>query len=149
MIKRALPSASVIRVRAVIEVEDHVGRVALIGNRIDAGETVDLYADLAADLPLLALARLVELPDTEAEVVKEFSRSALELFWAPLDEPRQRELAHIVGRYYGVLREFCGTAGGYVGGLGELVAQHDLQRDTPIGALSSFSWPDRRRRPNS
>jgi cytochrome P450 len=110
-------------------------RVSRLGKRLDAGETVDLYADLAADLPLLVLARLVDLPDAEAEVVKEFSRAALELFWAPLDEPRQVELARIVGRFHQMLRDFCASAGGYAGALRELVARQGLPPDTPVGAL--------------
>lgn len=110
-------------------------RVALLDNRLDAGETVDLYADLAADLPLLVLARLVDLPDAGAELVKEFSRAALELFWAPLDEPRQLLLAETVGRFHQVLRDFCDTGPGYVAALRDLVRREGLHPDTPIGAL--------------
>lgn len=92
-------------------------RVAGLAARLRAGEPIDLYADLAADLPLLVLARLVALPDANAAVVKEFSRAALELFWAPLEAVRQRELAEIVGRYHAVLRDFAATAPGMVGRL--------------------------------
>lgn len=70
------------------------------------GEQIDLYREFAADLPLLALARLVALPDEDAATVKEFSRAALELFWAPVDERRQHALAEVVGRYHAVLRGF-------------------------------------------
>lgn len=67
-------------------------RVARLATALDAGRPVDLYAELAADLPLLVLARLVELPDAPADAVKDFARAALELFWAPLDEARQLAL---------------------------------------------------------
>ncbi len=110
-------------------------RVAALSARLHAGEAVDLYADLAADLPLLVLAQLVELPAADAAVVKEFSRAALELFWAPLDAARQDVLAGTVGRFHAVLREFAATAGGLVGELREYTATHGLPRDTPTGAL--------------
>jgi cytochrome P450 len=110
-------------------------RARAIRKRLAAGETVDLYADLAADLPLLVLARLVELPQAHSAVVKEFSRAALELFWAPVDEARQVELAEIVGRFHLVLREFTETAGGMVGRLREHASEAGLHKDTPIGAL--------------
>jgi cytochrome P450 len=110
-------------------------RVAVLAARLRAGEAVDLYADLAADLPLLVLARLVELPDADAAVVKEFSRAALELFWAPVDAPRQNALAGTVGRFHAVLRDFAATAGGLVGELREHTAAAGLPKDTPVGAL--------------
>lgn len=110
-------------------------RVEGLQKRLDAGETVDLYVDLAADLPLLVLARLVDLPAAKAEVVKEFSRAALELFWAPLHEARQIALAHMVGEFYEVLRDFCASAGGYIGELRSLTKREGLHPDTPIGAL--------------
>lgn len=87
-------------------------RVGRLTAALDAGATVDLYADLAADLPLLVLARLVDLPDTPVGAVKEFARAALELFWAPLDADRQQALAAEVGRFHRVLREFAATGGG-------------------------------------
>jgi len=80
-------------------------RVAQLATRLRAGETVDLYASLTSDLPLLVLARLVDLPDDDVRVVKEFSRAALELFWAPVDGDRQLALAETVGRYHAVLRK--------------------------------------------
>ncbi len=110
-------------------------RARLLAKRLDAGEEVDLYADLAADLPLLVLAKLVELPDAQAAVVKEFSRAALELFWAPVGEDRQLWLAEIVGRFHRVLRDFAEIAGGMVGQLREHTKAQGLPRDTPIGAL--------------
>jgi cytochrome P450 len=110
-------------------------RADLFAKRLDAGETVDLYADLASDLPLLVLARLVELPAASAEVVKEFSRAALELFWAPVDEPRQLALAEIVGRFHLVLRDFVSSGGGLAGALRDLARRDGLHPDTPIGAL--------------
>jgi cytochrome P450 len=111
---------------------------ALVRERVDrlaaelaAGKPVDLYAGLAADLPLLVLARLVELPGSGAAMVKEFSRAALELFWAPLDADRQRTLAETVGRYHAVLRGFAATAPGAVGRLREYAGS----LDTVVGAL--------------
>ncbi|MFG1913341.1 cytochrome P450 [Micromonospora sp. NPDC048898] len=92
-------------------------RIARLGARLDTGASVDLYADLAADLPLLVLARLVELPDAPVGAVKEFARAALELFWAPLDVDRQLALAAEVGRFHGVLRDFATSGGGLAGEL--------------------------------
>nr|WP_308167478.1 cytochrome P450 [Catellatospora tritici] len=110
-------------------------RVAALAARLRTGEPVDLYADLAADLPLLVLARLVDLPAADAAVVKQFSRAALELFWAPLDAARQLALADTVGRFHAMLRDFAATAGGMVGELREYTAANGLHRDTPVGAL--------------
>jgi cytochrome P450 len=87
-------------------------RVRRLGAALEAGQPVDLYADLAADLPLLVLARLVDLPDAQVTTVKEFARAALELFWAPVDAERQRTLAETVGRFHTVLREFSATGPG-------------------------------------
>ncbi|GAB3973251.1 hypothetical protein GCM10027615_36160 [Plantactinospora veratri] len=106
-------------------------RVGRLGAALHAGEPVDLYADLAADLPLLVLARLVELPQAPAGVVKEFTRAALELFWAPVDPARQRVLAEVVGRFHAVLREFASTGAGLAGVL--RAAGHPP--DVVIGAL--------------
>jgi cytochrome P450 len=110
-------------------------RVAGLAGRLRAGQPVDLYPALAADLPLLVLARLVDLPPSAAGVVKEFSRAALELFWAPLSTPRQAALAEVVGRYHAVLRSFAGRAGGMVGRLREHAAARRLPADTVVGAL--------------
>ncbi|MEJ3743666.1 cytochrome P450 [Actinomycetes bacterium KLBMP 9797] len=87
-------------------------RVGRLRTALTTGDPVDLYAELAADLPLLVLARLVDLPDAKVEAVKEFARSALELFWAPLDPDRQLALADTVGRFHAVLREFAATGPG-------------------------------------
>ncbi|MEU8043849.1 cytochrome P450 [Micromonospora echinofusca] len=106
-------------------------RVARIGTALDAGTPVDLHAELAADLPLLVLARLVELPDAPVGAVKEFARAALELFWAPLDAERQQALAAEVGRFHRVLREFAATGGGLAGSLRS--AGHPP--DVVVGAL--------------
>ncbi|MGK5521168.1 cytochrome P450 [Micromonospora sp. URMC 107] len=106
-------------------------RVGRIGAALAAGGPVDLYAELAADLPLLVLARLVELPDAPVGAVKEFARAALELFWAPLDAERQRALAAEVGRFHRVLREFAATGGGLAGSL--RAAGHPP--DVVVGAL--------------
>ncbi|MET8467671.1 cytochrome P450, partial [Micromonospora zamorensis] len=88
-------------------------------------------ADLAADLPLLVLARLVELPDAPVGAVKEFARAALELFWAPLDVDRQVTLAAEVGRFHRVLRDFATTGGGLAAEL--RAAGHPP--DVVVGAL--------------
>ncbi|MER5337705.1 cytochrome P450 [Micromonospora sp. NPDC002717] len=106
-------------------------RLTAIGAVLDAGAPVDLYAELAADLPLLVLARLVELPDAPVGAVKEFARAALELFWAPLDADRQAALAAEVGRFHRVLREFAETGGGLAGSL--RAAGHPP--DVVVGAL--------------
>lgn len=110
-------------------------RVARLAARLRAGEPVDLYADLTADLPLLVLARLVELPASAAPVVKEFSRAALELFWAPLAPDRQATLAEIVGRYHALLRRCAETAGGMVARLRDHATGHGPSKDTVVGAL--------------
>ncbi|MFB9238004.1 cytochrome P450 [Plantactinospora siamensis] len=107
------------------------GRVRELAGRLTAGRPVDLYADLAADLPLLVLARLVDLPAAEAPVVKEFSRAALELFWAPVDPDRQRKLAGTVGRFAAALREFADAGTGLAARL--RAAGHGV--DTVVGAL--------------
>ncbi|MFG3704823.1 cytochrome P450 [Micromonospora sp. NPDC047670] len=106
-------------------------RLTAIGAALDAGASVDLYAELAADLPLLVLARLVELPDAPVGAVKEFARAALELFWAPLDVDRQATLAAEVGRFHRVLRDFAATGGGLAGSL--RAAGHPP--DVVVGAL--------------
>ncbi|MFD4210165.1 cytochrome P450 [Micromonospora tulbaghiae] len=106
-------------------------RVAGLAAALDAGRPVDLYAGLAADLPLLVLARLVELPDAPVGAVKDFARAALELFWAPLDSARQLALAAEVGRFHTVLREFAATGGGLAARLRE--AGHSP--DVVVGAL--------------
>jgi len=110
-------------------------RVAGLSARLRTGAAVDLYADLAADLPLLVLARLVELPEAPAQVVTEFSRAALELFWAPLTPARQERLAGIVGRYHRMLREFAAGAGGLLGELRALARADGLPPDVPVAAL--------------
>jgi cytochrome P450 len=106
-------------------------RVTRLAASLRAGEEVDLYATLAADLPLLVLARLVALPDEDAAVVKEFSRAALELFWAPLEEGRQHALAEVVGRYHETLRRFARTAPG----LAARLRADGHGEDVVVGAL--------------
>jgi cytochrome P450 len=110
-------------------------RVAGLAATLRAGAPVDLDAGLAADLPLLALARLVELPGAETAVMKEFSRAALELFWAPLEPDRQCALAEVVGRFHAVLQDFAGRAGGVVGRLRDYARRHHLPAGTAAGAL--------------
>lgn len=106
-------------------------RVARLTTALDDGAPVDLYADLAADLPLLVLARLVDLPDAPVTAVKDFARAALELFWAPLDESRQLALAAEVGRFHTVLRAFAAAGGGLAARL--RAAGHSP--DVVVGAL--------------
>ncbi|WP_433286455.1 cytochrome P450 [Micromonospora sp. CA-244673] len=106
-------------------------RVTRLAAALAAGEPVDLYAELAADLPLLVLARLVELPDAPVGAVKDFARAALELFWAPLDSARQLALATEVGRFHTVLRAFAATGGGLAARLRD--AGHSP--DVVVGAL--------------
>lgn len=106
-------------------------RVARLDGTLAAGRSVDLYADLTVDLPLLVLARLVELPDAPVDAVTRFARAALELFWAPLDAGRQQLLAAEVGRFHRVLREFAATGGGLAGDL--RAAGHPP--DVVVGAL--------------
>ncbi|GAA4458931.1 cytochrome P450 [Phytohabitans houttuyneae] len=107
------------------------GRVDRLTADLARGRPVDLYADLAADLPLLVLARLVALPDADAAVVKEFTRAALELFWAPVALDRQLALAEIVGRFHRVLREFAQDGAGLAA---DLRAQAQSM-DVVVGAL--------------
>ncbi|RKN49074.1 cytochrome P450 [Micromonospora endolithica] len=106
-------------------------RVAALRAALDAGQPVDLHGDLAADLPLLVLARLVELPDAPVTAVKAFARAALELFWAPLDADRQLALAGEVGRFHTVLRDFAATGGGLAGAL----RSEGHPPDVVVGAL--------------
>jgi cytochrome P450 len=106
-------------------------RVARLAGELAAGRPVDLYADLTADLPLLVLARLVDLPDARVEVVKQFTRAALELFWAPVDAERQQTLAGTVGRFHTVLREFAATGSG----LAALLRSAGHPPDVVVGAL--------------
>ncbi|WJK39754.1 cytochrome P450 [Solwaraspora sp. WMMA2056] len=106
-------------------------RVAALDAALAAGRPVDLYADLAADLPLLVLARLVQLPPAATATVKRFARAALELFWAPVDADRQIELAHTVGRFHTVLRDFAVTGDG----LAATLRAAGQSPDTVVGAL--------------
>ena len=106
-------------------------RVARLGAVLDGGGTVDLYADLAADLPLLVLSRLVDLPPADTAVVKEFTRAALELFWAPVSGARQRRLAAVVGRFHTVLRAFAADGPG----LAAALRADGRTRDEVVGAL--------------
>ncbi|MGY0236843.1 cytochrome P450 [Longispora urticae] len=87
-------------------------RVAPLMRRLRAGESVDLHASLTTDLPLLVLARLIDLPVADVRRVKDFSAAALELFWAPLPLDRQLLLADKVGQYHRELREIARTGPG-------------------------------------
>jgi cytochrome P450 len=109
-------------------VRERVGRLTAA---LHKGETIDVYADLAADLPLLVLARLVDLPDAKVDMVKEFARAALELFWAPVDLERQLALAETVGRFHAVLRQFAAEAPG----LPARLREYSGSLDVTVGAL--------------
>jgi cytochrome P450 len=106
-------------------------RLARLGAVLDQGGTVDLYADLAADLPLLVLSRLVDLPAADTAVVKEFTRAALELFWAPVSGDRQQHLAAVVGRFHAVLRAFAADGPG----LAATLRDGGRTLDEVVGAL--------------
>jgi cytochrome P450 len=106
-------------------------RLVRLAAALRAGSPVDLYADLAADLPLLVLARLVDLPPADAAQVKAFTRAALELFWAPVDGDRQVALAEAVGRFHRMLRDFAADGPGLAATL--RAAGH--RPDVVVGAL--------------
>lgn len=72
--------------------------------RVRAGETVDVDAAVSSEIPLAALARLLELDVEATGEVKRFSRAALELFWGDPGAERQRELAAVVGPFHSLLR---------------------------------------------
>jgi cytochrome P450 len=86
--------------------------------RLREGETVDLDAAVSSEIPLAALARLLELDVEAAGEVKRFSRAALELFWGEPTAERQRELAGVVGPFHALLR---GWAAGSSGATRELL----------------------------
>nr|WP_052304875.1 cytochrome P450 [Stackebrandtia nassauensis] len=110
-------------------------RVSGVVHELRDGRSVDLYQRLAADIPLLVLARLVELPVDDVSVVKLFSRSALELFWARPDTARQRELATVVGEHHRWLREVARTGPGLVARLREHCDREGLGEDHVVAAL--------------
>ncbi|MCH7232492.1 cytochrome P450 [Glycomyces sp. L485] len=80
--------------------------------RLRAGEAVDLDAAISSEIPLAALARLLELDVDATAEVKRFSRAALELFWGRPGPDRQLELARIVGPYHAVLRSWAAKSTG-------------------------------------
>ncbi|MGH3739542.1 MAG: cytochrome P450, partial [Micromonosporaceae bacterium] len=111
-------------------------RVPRLAAALRSGAPVDLHAEVSADLPLLVLARLVELPASDIAVTKAFSAAALELFWAPLDEHRQRVLAELVGDFHSRLRAFVRSGpGGLVGRLTAYTRDHGLGEDEVVGVL--------------
>jgi cytochrome P450 len=111
------------------------GDVARLDERLRGGERIDLHAEISHALPLVVLSRLIALPDDEIDVVKEFSASALELFWAPLDDDRQLELAHVVGRYHARLREFARTGPGLAATLRSHYVDNNLDEDDVVAVL--------------
>ncbi len=102
---------------------------------LERGEQVDLHAAISHALPLVVLAGMVSLPDDDIDVVKRFSSSALELFWAPLDPQRQLELARIVGEYHGRLRDHARSGAGLAADLRAHAAAHDLDSDDVVAVL--------------
>ncbi|MQM24360.1 cytochrome P450 [Glycomyces albidus] len=84
--------------------------------RLRAGEAVDLDAAVSSEIPLAALARLMDLHDSAATAeVKRFSRAALELFWGDPGPERQRELAATVGPFHALLRGWAAESTGATG----------------------------------
>lgn len=113
-------------------------RVAEAEAVLGRGEQVDLHRAISHALPLLVLGRLIRLPDDDVDVVKRFSASALELFWAPLDVRRQIELAEIVGEYHARLRQFARTGPGLAEALrerGERGERGELREDDIVAVL--------------
>ncbi|HZE40421.1 MAG TPA: cytochrome P450 [Stackebrandtia sp.] len=110
-------------------------RLIPVERRLRAGEDVDLYPVLAADIPLLVLSRLVELPRDDTALVKRFSRAALELFFARSSPSRQRELAELVGEYHARLRRFVRSAGGMVARVRAECRADGLGEDGVVAAL--------------
>jgi len=110
-------------------------RVAAAGEALDRGEQVDLHATISHALPLVTLARLIALPGDDVDVVKRFSASALELFWAPLDSRRQVELAGVVGEYHARLRAFARTGPGLAATLRAHSADNNLDEDDVVAVL--------------
>jgi cytochrome P450 len=109
--------------------------VARIEGRLRTGEQVDLHLEISHALPLVVLGRLIALPDDEIDVVKEFSAAALELFWAPIDDDRQLELAHIVGNYHARLREFARSGPGLAATLRSHYIDNNLDEDDVVAVL--------------
>ncbi len=102
---------------------------------LDRGHEVDLHATISHALPLVVLGRLIALPDDDIDLVKRFSASALELFWAPLEAVRQDELAHVVGEYHARLRQFVRTGPGLAAALREHCAANGLGEDEVVAVL--------------
>ena len=110
-------------------------RALRIAAALREGESVDLHAEISYDLPLRVLGRLVTLPDEHVELLKEFSAAALELFWAPVTEARQRQLADLVGDVHARLRAFVRTGPGLVAQLREHAERTGLHEDHVVGVL--------------
>lgn len=79
-------------------------RLAVVVRRLDAGDTVDLVAEVAAEPPALVLLELLGLCDVDVPALKRWSRDSLELFWGWPDLGRQLELAYSAAAYYRWLR---------------------------------------------
>lgn len=102
---------------------------------LERGEQIDLHAAISHSLPLVVLGRLISLPDDDVDVVKRFSASALELFWAPLDRQRQLELAEIVGEYHARLRQFARRGRGLAATLRACSPDNNLDEDDVVAVL--------------
>jgi cytochrome P450 len=109
--------------------------VAALEDRLRGGQQLDLHTEISHALPLVVLGRLIALPDDEIDVVKEFSAAALELFWAPLDDDRQLELAHVVGSYHARLREFARIGPGLAATLRSHYTDNNLDEDDVVAVL--------------
>ncbi|RRS01996.1 cytochrome P450 [Glycomyces terrestris] len=88
-----------------------------VAHRLRAGEAVDVDAAVSSEIPLAALARLMDLDVAATGEVKRFSRAALELFWGDPDLDRQRELAETVGPFHALLRGWAAVSTGATRGL--------------------------------
>ncbi len=97
---------------------------------LDCDGVADLDALVSAEIPLRALVRLLELPAESTAVVKEFSRSALEMFWGRPDLDRQLELAEIIGPHHAELRHYVRQASGPVGSV-----RDEIGEDEATGAV--------------
>lgn len=93
--------------------------VAVAAHRLRAGEDVDLDAAVSSEIPLAALARLLDFEASATAEVKRFSRAALELFWGDPSPARQRELAEAVGPFHAMLRGWAAVSGGAAGDVRE------------------------------
>ena len=79
------------------------GICAELEPRLRKGESADLATELAAVIPVEAMARLTGVPVPELGTLKAWSRDSLELFWGWPDAQRQLVLARSAAQYFGWL----------------------------------------------